>query len=765
MRRSCVRSAALLVCLFDTVAAQRPQQQPTAKWLARLQATDLAGLAAQLARPGETWPALGRVPIPLASRIHQKIKDAEGSQPPRPEEIGPRVRLYADLARRFRSSGGYANQVLADTLTILSVLHVARLLDGDPQRAGECLALWTSLDPPALTERIFQDAYRAKVGAGEPLEAASPAQMLETMKRLGEGDIMGWPPEDVIFSQGTGALLAVTSPKAFLYRFSSTALLGRSALRRWIEFVQKGGRTEDLAAGRIEDFEKLFPTDYGRRLPETFGPFPLDADAGVVAGFIRMARNPQGPPFLSWALDGPRRAAQSRFQVTERVIGKVSGFRTGFGINGSPDMRRYHLLEASKPDGSGQSLVTERGRSRLYDGIHGISYNRQATRLAFIGHRAGQAFVVVDGVESAGYDRGTVYDLQFSPDGRHVAFLAQRGGDHFLVVDGRESAPQPDLCGLAYSPAGELAWMARRQGLWRMVYRGEESAGYPAVNGPIGITFSPDGRSWAYQMSDDSANGDLTVVEGAVAVAYRSGRLRRRPVFSADGRLVLFEMDAGPDQVEVRIAQLGTSSTARPRTTTGTAVHVSADLQRVAAVDRIPGAPGGKRTHRVTIDGRRWEMQSQTEPIFQFSPLGTRFVLKGDTLLIDGQSVGSPGETGPWSEVLFSPDDRSFAYVRSIPGTPGSGVVRDGKQIQSNENADGGNFSHLTFSPDGRRLAYVVPKGPGYVALAVDGEEAPPIFDYVPYNARLVFDAPNRFHTIACRNGEVLQVDVTWTDR
>lgn len=751
MRQSVCRAAAaaLLVCLAGPALAQ-PQPQPAdaARWLARLETTDLAGLATQLSRPGETWPALGGAPVPLAIRIHQKIKEAEGEAAPGPDETGPRVRLYADLAKRFRAAGGYSNHVLADTLTMLSVLHLARLLDAYPQRVEECSELWTILDAPALSERIFQEVYRSKVGPRAALPAGSPAQMLAT--------IAGWPPEDLI-SQGTGALLKVTNPKAFLFRFISTALFGRSALGRWIEFVRKGGRTEDLAAGRGADFDKLFPPDYHRQQPEALG----DAGAAAVTSLILMARNPEGQ-FLSWALDGPRRARQSRFQITERVIGKVNGFRAGFGLTGSPDMRHYYLLEAREPNGSGQTLTTERFRSKLYDGISGISFNRQSTRLAFIGHRAGQAYVVVDGVESSAYDRGTVEDLQFSPDGRHVAFLAQRGGVHFVVADGREGAPQPDVTALAYSPAGELAWMVRRQGLWRMLYRGRESAGYPGVNGPMGITFSPDGRYWAYQMREDGVAGYLSIVEGAASAAYPGWASHKRPVFSADNRRVLFEGTANPDGVEVQIAELG-NPPRPPFVATGTAVHVTADLRRVAVVDRIPGPPGGKSTHRLNIDGRRWEMQSQTEPLFQFSPLGTRFTLKGDELLIDGRIEGEAGETGPWSATVFSPDDRSFAYVRSIRtgATPKHVVVRDGKPVHT-VGLSGGEPAHLTFSPDGRRLAYVVPKGPGYAALAVDGEEAPPIFDYVPYNSRLVFDAPNRFHTLACRNGEVIQVDVTW---
>ena len=67
----------------------------------------------------------------------------------------------------------------------------------------------------------------------------------------------------------------------------------------------------------------------------------------------------------------------------------------------------------------------------------------------------------------------------------------------------------------------------------------------------------------------------------------------------------------------------------------------------------------------------------------------------------------------------------------------------------------------MAFSPDSRHLAYAVPHG-GHWALAVDGEEAIPTYDFIPLFSQLVFDAPNRFHTIAVRDGSVLLVELSW---
>ena len=49
-------------------------------------------------------------------------------------------------------------------------------------------------------------------------------------------------------------------------------------------------------------------------------------------------------------------------------------------------------------------------------------------------------------------------------------------------------------------------------------------------------------------------------------------------------------------------------------------------------------------------------------------------------------------------------------------------------------------------------------------AVAVGGEEALPIYDFIPYQSRIVFDSPQKLHTIAVRNGEVLLVELSWND-
>src|SRR5437016_10975227 len=78
----------LLLLFAITLVAQPP-------WTDAIQNQDLAGISRLLAQPGAPpWPELSTAPSPLALRIHAKIKQLEGVQPPDVAAIPSRVQLY-----------------------------------------------------------------------------------------------------------------------------------------------------------------------------------------------------------------------------------------------------------------------------------------------------------------------------------------------------------------------------------------------------------------------------------------------------------------------------------------------------------------------------------------------------------------------------------------------------------------------------------------------------------------------------------------------
>jgi len=743
----------LLVCLASTWA-----QSPAAGWLSISQSSDLAEIHRLLGQPNApAWPELANVPSPLAQQIQRRIIAMEGLGIPEAAAVPDRVRMYADLAQRFRAAHGYANYVLADSLQILSILHLGRLLIADRSRASECATLLRALDLPLLTPQVFEEVYQAKLGPSFRLDVSTPEGMLAAMERL--GDLRdGLPAVDleVVSHMNNGALLARANPGALLLRFSNTDLLGRGALAELIAFLQKGGRLQDVNLADVGNYQKLIPPEY---TPQMWGILRTTAGLSAVHKLMEEAGDPEADALL-WALDGPRHGAASRFHLNEVSLGHVEGFETGFQMGISPDNRRFHFIVKR----AGQEvLVTGQGESRAYDRIGEVLYNPQSTRLVFIASQGAQQRVVLDGTESDAFDRIDPGNLRFSPDGRHLAFSGIRTGRQSIVLDGREIGPFQEVLGLAFTSEQQLvyAYMTRRNGRWTIICGNHQSAEYERVSGARGVTFSPDGKTWTYQAM---TNGQFfNFVEGAQTIAYAGNgtELRTKPVFSTNGRRIMFPNAAriGGAAIEAQFVNVG--DPAIVRTIQAEKVFFSQDLRRLAAVKKEEAG-----VYSVTIDGREWRIAGVTSPVVHFDVSGDHFAIQSNAnsatpvpnLIADGNPAPVEHRV---EEFVFSPDGKHRAYSASVRSDQiRTVIVRDGQQIHSS--SLGGNQSRLVFSPDNRHLAYTVAHGPTTWTLAVDGEEAFPAYDFIPFKSQLVFDSANTLHTIAVRNGEVLLVELTW---
>jgi len=753
--QACVFRIGLISICLASAWAQQPATYDL--WLKTSQDRSLADIHSLLVRPNApAWPELATVPNPLAQQIHKKIKELEGLGPPESGAIPARVRMYAALAQRFRGAHGYANYVLADSLQVLSILHLGRLMIADRSQASECSTLLHSLDLPLLAPRVFEEIYQTTRGKAFRFEGSTPEEMIAEMEKL--GDTVGGLPRivpETLLNFNTGALLARANPAAFLFRLSNTDLLGRGALAQLIEFVQKGGRLADVNPGDVRNYDRLIAVDY---TPKLWGILRTSVGVDTVHDLIEEAGDPDAAR-LQWALDGPRRAATSRLQVTEASLGKVEGFETGFQMGISPDARRFHVIVKS---GGKEVFATGQGASRAYDRIGQVLYNAQSTRLAFVATRGGQQLVVLDGVESMSYDQIDGRDLRFSPDGRHFAFPAKRGQQQFISLDGREIGPFEDVLGLAFSPDQQLVYahMFRRNGRWTIVCGNRQSAEYPRVSGSKGVTFSPDGKAWAYQAM---RNGEfLNIVEGAQTINYLGNghELRAKPVFSADGRHAMFSNTGMNGSIDIQLVDVGDPTI--QKTIHADKVFFSQDFRHWAAVERT-----AERTYKVRIDDQEWQVGGAAPPNVHFSVAGEHFAIQSNSatlgenvsnLLIDGNPVPAEHRV---SDFVFSPDGNHWAYTARVQSDRIRNiVVRDGQEIHSFSST--GNQTRLAFSPDNRHLAYAVAHGPMSWALAVDGEEAPPIYDFLPYRARIVFDSSDKLHTIAVRDGEVLLVELNW---
>src|SRR5579872_7398274 len=116
--QACMLRAGLIFICLTSAGAQQPATYDF--WLKASQDKSLAQLHDLLIeKNAPPWPELAAVPDPLAQQVHARIKELEGFGAADGGAIPARVRMYTQLAQRFRAAHGYANYVLADSLQIL----------------------------------------------------------------------------------------------------------------------------------------------------------------------------------------------------------------------------------------------------------------------------------------------------------------------------------------------------------------------------------------------------------------------------------------------------------------------------------------------------------------------------------------------------------------------------------------------------------------------------------------------------------------------
>jgi hypothetical protein len=451
------------------------------------------------------------------------------------------------------------------------------------------------------------------------------------------------------------------------------------------------------------------------------------------------------------------------FRITERQIGKLDGFnQSSYGMWFSPDNRRFHTIieRAGK-----QVVYSERGESRAFDRIwlESFVYSPRSTRFAFVGSTGEGEVAVLDGVEGETYERISYRfekRIRFSADDQHFAYVGSRGQQDYLVVDGRELGSFDAVEALTFAPDQQLAYAACRNGQCNVVYGPHRSKNYEGI-GP-GIAFSPDGRSWAYPATLKGRH--YNIAEGASSFNFCCGNPPGGvgPIFSTDGRRILFFAQGGDQQ----LVDLDRKGSLRTQYFHAGERFFAPDLRTWATVEALdPGTVS--QACRVAIGDRRWQINSRARCVVDFTPDGKHSVIRADSqnTHIDGNAIPSAHRLDQELSrpVEFSPDGSSYAYEAALmPLGQRSVIVRDGKEIHSFDFAIRSNG--VSFSPDNRHVAYVVAHGPMKGAIAVDGQEAPTVYDFFPYRSRIVFDSPQSLHTIALRNGEVLIVQLSWTD-
>ncbi len=140
------------------------------------------------------------------------------------------------------------------------------------------------------------------------------------------------------------------------------------------------------------------------------------------------------------------------------------------------DSPRRHPAASTSAPAATQPTVSEfsLGRTDAFKEVRGAVLSRDAKRLAFIGVRGEQQYVVCDGVESPPFEWVMPDSLTLAPSGAGVAYCVQTSKQTFAVVNGKQGKGyyaierdrviySPDASRFAYCASGGRERRDRRQ--------------------------------------------------------------------------------------------------------------------------------------------------------------------------------------------------------------------------------------------------------------------------------------------------------------
>lgn len=398
----------------------------------------------------------------------------------------------------------------------------------------------------------------------------------------------------------------------------------------------------------------------------------------------------------------------------------------------SPDSTKL-ALRINLDTVSRQAIMTNDWIGKAYPIAYGPTFSPDSQHIAATFSTGGRGVLELDGQTILTQDPAS--PPIFSPNGKRTAFIGRDGKSRFVVMDGKPEAIYYDEIlsnSIVFSPdSRQLAYAARRGDVWFIVLNGLEGTGYREVGVPV---FSPDSQRIAYWFK--RSTGAWTIVldgqERIQATADRQGGL----VFSPDSTHLAAIARRGKnwqvildDQAQSKHDAIGANS--------------------------LTFSPDSSHLVYAVMDDKRWKIIQDGEEYggydaildgsIKFSPDSSRltYAIKSPSgwhVVLDNQ-YDRPFVRISAQSMRFSPSSTRFAYVAQDQ-SGFANVIVDGHRWSVSH-----GIEDLAFSPDSASVVWIE-RHRYQSRLVVDGVRGSYGFSQLVPGASLVFDAPDKLHTL-----------------
>ena len=401
----------------------------------------------------------------------------------------------------------------------------------------------------------------------------------------------------------------------------------------------------------------------------------------------------------------------------------------------SPDHR--HVAFMAKVEG-GEAAYVDGVAGKTYPAVASdplsesgpgspFTFSRDGRHVAYVAHLSnaqarGPRRVVVDGVEGLIFDYVWSGALHFSDDGKHFAYTAERGGKRFAVVDGVESAPYERVGQPAFRNYKErgfvVAFDAVRDGRQLLVVNGQEFAADDMKGRELFFGEQAreprevvrDGKHWVVWEGHEVGPFDEEIGPTSIQVEPRAG----------GGQVVTFEGKRGEKQIAVIDGVVG-----KPYDYVGE-IYVSP-----GGAHTLYAARRSDNDAFVVFDGKEGPKYSNAEiegfDAKPFSPDGRHYAytasreVGADSPKFLVVADGKEGKLYDYvADVTYTPDGAHLLYLAYDRARGKSFLVRDGEEVAAYDNLP--DTSGIRFGSDGKRMYFRLRKEEGGKdGVVVDG--------------------------------------------